>query len=113
MNHADRERVLVSVSLHYTPGVDAPDKLRERLQTLFPRLYDCFLVPTRTQNAIECSSGTEQIDLSKVEQNATDYVARKVNDRMRDDVLAALKSLFRPANDPDGRLTLQLQEAEA
>jgi len=94
-DHSDRERVLASVKLFYTPGAHAPDALRQRLHDLFPRLYECDLRPCRLES--EAAGSDQQIDLSDVVKNTVDYVSAKVETHpLRDDLLAALHDLLMP-----------------
>ena len=93
--HGDRERVLTSVKLFYTPGAHAPDALRQRLHDLFPRLYECDLRPCGIKS--EAGGSDQQIDLSDVVKNTVDYVsARVAMHPLRDNLLAALYDLLTP-----------------
>ncbi len=95
----ERERVLASMRLYYTPGVHAPDDLRQRLHRLFPRLYECDLRPIRVTAEGRRSNAGPSLDLADVAKTATDYVAAKLGDDRRDAVLAALRELL-AENDP-------------
>ena len=93
--HGDRQRVLPSVKLFYTPGAHAPDALRQRLHDLFPRLYECDLRPCGIKS--EAGGSDQQIDLSDVVKNTVDYVsARVATHPLRDNLLAALYDLLTP-----------------
>ena len=81
--------------LFYTPGVHAPDALRQRLHDLFPRLYECDLRPCGIKN--EAGGSDQQIDLSDVVKNTVDFVsARVATHPLRDDLLTALHDLLTP-----------------
>ncbi len=111
-NHPDRERVLVSLRMFYTPGLDAPDAMRQSLRALFPRLYELDIRPRRV-DAEERGAAKTGVDLSDVNGNAIRYVTEKMaSDTLRrDELLAALHRLL-SHGEPDWEASETSQASE-